>query len=280
MKPNLHLTRKHVFLVIAIVLATSGAHGEELKPETLKAWNTYVDLTQQRIDKEIRAGKRFLIRDFSTPAAAGKIQAALKRGDVFIDKMQTTSGSKKIEVSGGIIHHWYGAVFIPNMTVSRLLRWVQDYDQHQRFFEEVKDSRRVSRDGDTFKIFLHLVRSKIITVHYDTWHTVTFQQHDAMRTSSRSISTKILEIEDAGTSRQKAKPEGNDSGYFWRTNSYWRYQEEDGGVVVECESVSLSRGLPRLVGWLPGLKGYIESVPKESLDSMLTSIRKGASSSK
>jgi len=273
------LARNRILLV-SILLAAPAARGEELKPEALKAWNTYVDLTQQRIDKEINDGKRFLIRDFKSPAEAGKLRDALKSGGVYIERMQTRSGTKKIDVDGGIIHHWYGAIFIPNMTARRLLEWVQDYDQHHRYFEEVQDSKRVSRDGDTFKIFLHLVRTKIITVHYDTWHTVTFQRHDATRTSSRSISTKILEIEDAGTPKQKAKPEGKDSGYFWKTNSYWRYQEEAGGVVVECESVSLSRGLPRLVGWLPGLKGFIESVPRESLDSLLTSIRKGASSAK
>jgi hypothetical protein len=278
MKRKPQVSGTPLILLVSFLLVATAAHGEDLKPETLKAWNTYVDLTQQRIDKEINDGGKFLIRDFKDPAEAKKLRDLLKSGGVYIERMQTNSGSKKINVDGGIIHHWYGAIFIPNMTLPRLLRWVQDYDQHHRYFPEVKDSRRVSRDGDTFKIFLHLVRTKVITVHYDTWHTVTFQPHGATRTSSRSISTKILEIEDAGTPKQTAKPEGKDSGYFWRTNSYWRYQEEDGGVLVECESVSLSRGLPRVIGWLPGLKGFIESVPRESLDSMLTSIKKGASS--
>jgi hypothetical protein len=276
LKSNLLGTR--FVLLFAVLLVATAARGEDLKPETLKAWNTYVDLTQQRIEKEIHDRGRFLIREFKNPAEASKLRDVLRSGAVHIERMQTTNGTRKINVDGGIIHHWYGAIFIPNMKLPRLLRWVQEYDQHHRYFQEVKDSKLVSRDGDTFKIFLHLVRTKVITVHYDTWHTVTFQHHDASRTSSRSVSTKILEIEDAGTSRQKAKPEGKDSGYFWRTNSYWRYQEEDGGVLVECESVSLSRGLPRVLGWLPGLKGFIESVPRESLDSMLTSIKKGSSS--
>lgn len=265
-------------LVLFALLVAPTAHGAELGPETLKAWNTYVALTERRISQEIKDGRKFLIRDFKSPAEAVKLQEVLKTGGVYIERMQTRSGNREIDVDGGIIHHWYGSIFIPNMTAPRLLRWVQNYDQHHRYFEEVKDSKRVSRNGDAFEIFLHLVRTKVITVHYDTWHSVTFQQHDERRTSSRSISTRILEIENAGTPQQKAKPEGKDNGYFWRTNSYWRYLEAEGGVLVECESVSLSRGLPRLIGWLPGLRGFVESVPRESLDSMLTSIRKGASS--
>ena len=66
---------------------------------------------------------------------------------------------------------------------------------------------------------------------------------------------------------------GNDSGFLWRLNSYWRFQEENGGVFVECESISLSRAIPFGLGWL--LKGIIESVPQESLESTLTSIREG-----
>ena len=62
---------------------------------------------------------------------------------------------------------------------------------------------------------------------------------------------------------------GDDSGFLWRLNSYWRFREQDGGVIVECESVSLSRGIPYGFGWLIG--DYVESIPRESLESTLTS---------
>jgi hypothetical protein len=61
---------------------------------------------------------------------------------------------------------------------------------------------------------------------------------------------------------------------MWRLNSYWRFLERDGGVVVECESVSLSRSIPYGLGWL--VRQYVASVPRESLESVLTSIRDGA----
>src|SRR5262249_46720117 len=134
----------------------------------------------------------------------------------------------------------------------------------------------LSHDADNYRIFLRLTRTKVLTVHYNTEHAVDYHSYGPGRTSSRSVSTKIAEIDDAGTASEKEMPIGNDSGFMWRLNSYWRFREQDGGVVVECESVSLSRGIPFGLGWMIG--GYVESIPRESLESMLTSIREGASS--
>jgi len=83
----------------------------------------------------------------------------------------------------------------------------------------------------------------------------------------------IAELADAGTASEKEKPVGDDSGFFWRLNSYWRFKQENGGVFIECESISLSRSIPFGFGWL--VKGYVESVPRESLEGTLTSIRQG-----
>ncbi len=47
-------------------------------------------------------------------------------------------------------------------------------------------------------------------------------------------------IEANGLAKRE-KPEGKDRGFLWRLNSYWRYQQVDGGVLVECESLTLSR---------------------------------------
>jgi hypothetical protein len=269
-------TRKSYLAVILLFIASP-----DLEPKTIEDWNAYVQLTEDRISRELNGTQGFLLRDFQKASDASRKRDRLKKGEVLIEKMQTKdSREKKLEVDDGMIHHWYGAIYIPDMTLERLLAWVKDYDQHHRYFKEVEKSRLVSRNGDTFNIFLRLVRKKIITVHYNTEHTVTFREHGARRVSSRSISTRIAEIEDPGTAGEKDMPVGKDNGYFWRTNSYWRYQEEDGGVLVECESVSLSRSIPWGLRLVPFLKGVVESVPHESLESMLASIRSGASRQK
>ena len=132
----------------------------------------------------------------------------------------------------------------------------------------------LSREGETFHTFRRLRRKKIITVVYNTEHMVIYRHHDTRRVSSRSFSTKIAEVAKPGTPLEREKPVGNDSEFLWRLNSYWHFQEGNGGVFVGCESISLSsRAIPFGLGWL--LKGIIESVPQESLESTLTSIREG-----
>jgi len=54
-------------------------------------------------------------------------------------------------------------------------------------------------------------------------------------------------------------------------NSYWRYQQVDGGVLVECESLTLSRGVPAILA--PFVKPIISGVARESMKRTLTSMR-------
>ena len=78
-------------------------------------------------------------------------------------------------------------------------------------------------------------------------------------------------IENAGTPQERALPEGNDSGYMWRLNSYWRYKQLDDGVLVEIESLTLSRSLPMLVG--PLIRPIVTSTARESMTRTLSSVR-------
>jgi hypothetical protein len=118
------------------------------------------------------------------------------------------------------VHHWYGTVFIPGATLQDVLRWEQDYPRHQDDFDEVEASRLISREGDVFRIFLRLRRTKVITVHYNTEHLVVYSQHGPGRASSKSEATHIGELEDVGTPREREKPSDQDRGFLWRLNSY------------------------------------------------------------
>jgi hypothetical protein len=54
-------------------------------------------------------------------------------------------------------------------------------------------------------------------------------------------------------------------------NTWWRFEEKDGGTYVECQTVSLTRDIPAGLGWLVG--GYVTSVPRESLTFTLATTR-------
>ena len=246
-----------------------------LQSRTLEAWNGYLRLTEARIESELQSSSGFLRLDFMKPVEAGKVGSLLKNGKVYVEPVQTLDGDgHEIRLQGGMIHHWYGAIFIPNVKVESLVRWIQDYDHHSRYFKEVEQSKLLSQQDNTFLIYLRLKRTKLVTVHYNTNRKAVYQSRGPGRVSSQSVALRIAEIENAGTPSETEEPVGVDSGFMWRLNSYWRFQEQDGGVVVECESVSLSRSIPYGLGWL--IKEFVESLPRESLDSVLTSIRDGA----
>jgi hypothetical protein len=69
---------------------------------------------------------------------------------------------------------------------------------------------------------------------------------------------------------------GDDRGYLWRLNSYWRFLQEDGGVAVECESISLSRDIPLPFKFI--VQPFINDVPRESLEAALLPMRKALAS--
>jgi hypothetical protein len=188
--------------------------------------------------------------------------------------METHSGDGgAVKIPDGMVHHWLGSVFVPGVELEEVQGWVQRYSEHEHYFDEVEASELLSRDADRFKIRLRLKRKKVVTVHYNTEHHVEYRRRDARRVSASSFATKIAQLEKVGTDEEREKRSGNDSGFLWRLNSYWRYQQVAGGVVVECESVSLSRRIPPGLGWLVGR--YVDSVPRESMEATLMSIRRG-----
>jgi len=184
-------------------------------------------------------------------------------------RMETRDASgREIDVPHGIIHHWMGAAFIPGVTLRQVLDLLQNYDRHQEIYKpEVIHSRLLSRKGNDFRIYYRLRKKKLITVTLNTDYACEGEK----RCHSRSYSTRIAEVAQADTPEEHEKPVGHDSGFLWCLNSYWRFQERDGGVYLECESVSLTRDIPPILTWI--VKPLVTGIPKESLRTMLSATR-------
>lgn len=266
--------KAYAFVFIpAIALAVGRpSFAAKLEADTLAAWELYRELTEARIEKELQSAEGFLVLDFLDDGEAAKARSAMASG-VFIRRMETRNvEGDEIEIPKGLVHHWYGAVLVPAAKLDEVLAWEQDYSRHEDYFDEVEESRLVSREGNVFDIFLRLRRKKVITVHYNTEHEVRYRRLGPDRAASRSEATRIAEIEDAGTHREGEKPAGDDRGFLWRLNSYWRFQQQATGVLVECESISLSRTIPTAFRWV--VKPFITSVPRESLEATLFPLRR------
>lgn len=245
----------------------------DLTPKTLQAFERYVQATEARITKELSRPGEFLYVEGLAEPQRSRTLAMLKRGEVYMEQLRTLDASgKRIDAPDGIIHHWMGAVFIPGATLQQTLDLVEDYNRHQNIYKpEVIRSKLLSRNGNDFKIYYRLRKKKVLTVTLNTEHDVHYFPVDATHCYSRSYSTRIAEVADAGTPQEHEKPVGHDGGFLWRLNSYWRFEQKDGGVYVECESVSLTRDIPTGLGWL--IKPFITGIPKESLLMTMNSTR-------
>ncbi|MCU1343580.1 MAG: hypothetical protein JWN92_3003 [Candidatus Acidoferrum typicum] len=247
------------------------AAATELKPEAAEAFDRYVRLTEKRMRADLQPSGAFLWVDGLPEPRRESVQAQLQRGEVVSARLKTDAIGE-IRTPGALIHHWVGTVFIPGVSLRQTLAAVEDYDHHSQYFSpEVAKSKTLEHTGDDFKVYLRLVRKKIVTVVLDTEYDVHYEQLGDGREQSRSYSTRIAEIAHPGEPDERQVPSGKESGYLWRLNSYWRFYETGRGVYVQCEAVSLSRDIPAGLGWLIG--PFIESIPRESLEFTLRSAR-------
>jgi hypothetical protein len=250
------------------------ADAATLQPKTIKAWENYVRLTEERIAAELESPDGFLARDFLSPDEADECREKIFADDICVLKMKTTAqGGKRPKIPAGMVHHWMGSIFVPGVELEELLGWIQKYSDHEEYFKEVERSELLSREGDRFEIFLRLKRDKIVKLRYNTRHRVDFKQYSPLTVFSKSATTRIAQLDNPGTASEREKPEGVDSGFLWRLNSYWRYKQVDGGVIVENETLSLSRGIPAAIRWL--VAHYLDSIPREFMRNTLGSLRDG-----
>jgi hypothetical protein len=245
----------------------------ELKPATVAAFDRYVRATEARIAAEVADERRFLLADTGDEAARRVRAADLAAGRLIIEPLESRDNGAAIAIPGGLVHHWVGLAFVPAGTVTRAVALLQDYDRHAEVYQPaVQRSRVVSQSGDSFRVFLRFYMKKVIAVTLNSDHEARFTRASPTRAYSRVVSTRVQEVEDAGTSSERELPIGNDSGFLWRLNSYWRFLERDGGVYIQCESVSLTRRIPPGLGWVVG--PFVTSIPRESLAFTLDTTRK------
>ena len=260
----------------AVFVVCSGsavpARAAELRPETIKGWNSYIASREKQIDAELNSSKGFLVMDFQNPRDAAAEQRAVLAGEVSVKRMGQAESKGEFQISGGTVHHWRGVVFIPDVSFEFAMHRLRHPELETEKQEDVLESRVLERtSSDRYRLFLKLKRTQIITVVYNTEHLVRFRTHDDNKHSSSSVAVKIVEVERLDGGAEREKPEGNDNGFLWRMNSYWRYKKVPGGVLVECETITLSRSIPFLLEGLA--RPIINNVAGESMERTLRELR-------
>jgi hypothetical protein len=266
-----------ILLAGSVSLAQSAPSGDpapaKLHAETVAAFDRYMHLTEERNEAELKRGSALLWIDSLAEAQRSDAYAALKRSEVQIHQLTSLDQGNPIVCPGGMIHHWVGVVFIPGAKLEDVLGVLEDYDHQSTIYSpDVERSKIESHDGDHFRVFLRFRRHKVITVVLDTEHDIRYFHDAPGHAHSRSSAVRIAEVENPGKSDEHEKQPGDDGGFLWRMETWWRMEERDGGVYVQSEAASLTRDIPTGLGWLVG--PFVTSIPKETLVFTLEATRK------
>jgi hypothetical protein len=253
------------------LLVVSSLHAAELKPETLKEWERYVQSADASMQARLHAGHPFLWID-EAPGRRRQVQA----GQILVAGMGDHNPKK---VSSGLIHHWMGAAFFPNAKVDDVLGVIRDYGRYKDYYNPtVIDSHTIRQTPaeDRFSVML-MNKSILLKTALESEYESSYCSAGEHKWYSTATAVHIQEVEDYGQADQKKLPPDEGSGYVWRLHSITRYQEADGGVYVEVEAMALSRDIPVALRWVVDpivrrvSKGAILTSLRQTLDAVNSS---------
>jgi hypothetical protein len=224
--------RRFAFAVFAVFAFLDSASASA-PPATLDAWQRYAAGLEQQLDRT-RGATRTAPRD------------------------ALTATGQSIPVPSGTISHWHGSVFIRGVTLDHVLAGLTNPGTPPPQADVVA-SRVLARDDRSLRVYIRLVRHAIVTATYDTEHEMTFTRHSPTLATARSVATRIEEL-------------GGDRGFLWRLHSYWRYEQQPGGVLVELDSLTLSRSVPAIVR--PVAMPLVNQVARESMTRTLEALQR------
>jgi hypothetical protein len=236
----------------------------EPTPAAISSFNSYSKAVESRLAQQHRLPNTFLAHPSSDPE---NMKMRLREGELIIEKL---TPSADVNFSGALLHHWRGTAFAHGAKAADFERLVRDFNSYpQHFSPQVIQAKVLTQGADRMQVWMRVRQKHVITVVMDTTYDITFGQLDAQHGYSISESTRIAELEAAGTSAERTLSANEDHGFLWRLNAYWSYAERDGGLYLQIEAISLTRSIPRGVGW--AVQPYIESIPRESLEFTLRS---------
>jgi len=260
-----------LFLILS-GLAGVTTRAAELRPETVIAFEHYIAITEARMNDDIRRDQ-FLVIDRLPDPARKEAYDQLQMGQIFVEESHTLEGNHPIHVPNGLVHHWTGVIFIRNATLSETLAVMNDYENEPNIYKpEIRKAKLIEQNGKESKIYLQFYSKSIVTVVLNAYFDIVEKQIGSTRVQSLSRSTRIVEVVNPGAPDEHERTDGNDHGYMWRLCSYWRIEEKDGGVYLENESITLTRTVPALLGWL--INPLTKSIPRDVLHDMLTDTQK------
>lgn len=232
-------------------LAVPVSAGAPPAPAAVATFNQYVSTVDARMAQEHTSAERFL----------GLVEwAQVRAQEVVVDPVTPPGGAV---LPGALLHDWRATAFVPGATAANLEAVLRDFTGYPRVFApQVVSARVTARTGDGDEVWMRVRQRHVITVTMDATYDVRFGRLDAAHGWSVSRSTGIAAVSADGAQNERAL-----DGALWRLDTWWSWEERDGGLAIQVETVSLTRPVPWGLRWVVG--PYVESVPRESLEFTL-----------
>jgi len=248
--------------VLLLVLSVKLLEAAEPKQETVRAWDEYIRIVNLHVAKSAAEDSQFLWTDESQDLAR-----RVHQNEVLVTDHDPQN------VPQGMIHHWVGAVFVPNVTLAQALSVVESYDRYNEFYKPLFSKCTIrARDGDQATLNVVAAQKAFsVTAAVETEDQVQVVRLGPKKAYITSKAVQVQEIADYGRPTEHPFSESRRPGYVWRQVGVERLEERDGGVYVELETIVLSRGIPVGFRWL--IKPLVDELPRRLMLDVLNDTR-------
>jgi len=257
-----------LFLAILVVPILWGQGSVRLSDQTRNAFDAYMKQVEPQMGSPVLT---------QMPAYRDKL---LKGEIVALPFSYRKEGAiASVKITDGLVNHWVGIMHIAGANVDQVKKVMQNYGEYSKLYApDLTESKLLKSTADEFDVFLRLqrqIRVKALLgytfpVEFNTTYRITYSKAGELM-KVRSIATRIAEVKNPKKSHTEELEVGNDTGYLWRLQSYWRVYPGDGGVFVECEAVSLSRSVPGFVEKM--VTYFTTNFPEDSMRHTLKATR-------
>ncbi len=220
-----------------LLLGYSGLRAAELNPETAAAFDRYVKVTEEGFAKQ-QGFENFLWLDHHP-----KEKSLVWLQQAIVAPLHTLDQGQEIEVPGGELQHWLGAVYLEGADVDHVRGLMMNLAGYKDFFrQQIVESKVNKHEGDNYDFSLRFYKKQVSTVVLNVDATGKYTLLDTNRWTFASHSTRIGEAEHPNNKKklEQDRPAEEAAGYLWRFNYYLRAQQSDNGVYLEMEVITLA----------------------------------------
>jgi hypothetical protein len=258
------MRRFHLALLTLLALPIPLQSAIPLKPETVAAWEHYLQIVDLAVQASSAAGATFLQLE-KTPNQLHEV----RQGKMVVSQVKRKSAP---DVPHGLVHDWIGTMFIPHATLANVFAVTRSYDKYPRWYgPTITHAHLIERTPNQDRFAIRYVRHVLfVTAVLDAEYQIRYVQVSPTRWYSINRSISLHEVDQYAKGADR-KLDDDGRGYLWRAYTLTKYEEKDGGVYLEQESIGLSRPIPTSLRWI--VEPVVKRLARELLEKPLEQTR-------